>query len=84
MYCKANQTLQVSPSVFRIAVIVFHYAKFSNNDTANMLVQAVRLRLVFRLLRRAFLALSHKEEPVQVFIEKERKKKEKNNQMLRR
>jgi hypothetical protein len=81
MYCK---TLHMSLSIFGIAVIVFHYAKFSNNDTANMPVQAVRLRLVFRLLRRAFLALSHKEKPVQVFIEKEIKKKEKNNHMLRR
>ena len=58
-----------------IAVIVFHYAKFPNNDTANMPVQTVRLRLVFRLLSRTYPVLSYKGNPVQVFIEKEKKKK---------
>jgi hypothetical protein len=32
-----------------IAFIVFHYTKFSSYDAASMAVQAVRLRLVFRL-----------------------------------
>jgi len=66
MYRKANQKLRMSVCIFGIAVVVFHYAKFSSNDNANMPVQAVRLRLLFWLLRRAFLALPYKEKPVQV------------------